>query len=277
MYLFQDDEIDTDKLIIAWLCHKNLPLKFFDDDFTQHFFSTIKKKNLDLPKRNATTDKLHSEFKAMKENTRHFLAANESKFSFTFDGWTAANFSSFYGITIHLIVEDWFLVSFGLDLVPAEGKHTGIDMAYFFYNTAKEFGIEHKIQGITVDNANVNDTFITNLQEILAKQDIFLDVEDMHFRCMDHIINLGVQAMLKSVSEKYAETQGNAENDEETEDAEDLDFEDDEKFPDDEESLESSMTLNNIFQKVRSTSKIIRRSGQLRIMLKGYCEMKGIV
>lgn len=47
--------------------------------------------------------------------------------------------------------------------------------------------------GITVDNASANTTFIECLGEILNKP----DVEDLHFRCLSHILNLGVQDMLK--------------------------------------------------------------------------------
>lgn len=55
--------------------------------------------------------------------------------------------------------------------------------------------ILEKVQGITVDNASANTSF---LQHLSTKIENF-DFENQHFRCIAHIMNLGVQDMLKEL------------------------------------------------------------------------------
>lgn len=213
---------------------------------------------------------MHAEYQEMKKNAIDFLNDNDSNFSFTVDGWTAANMSSFCGITIHFIDILWNLISFALNLVPINGKHRGSDTADFVYNTLKTFGVEKKIQGITCDNARVNDTFMEKLQEKLKEDGIFVDIHDKHFKCLDHVINLGVQAILVNISEKYVETRRGEEY-LDLEDNDDQNYDDE----DDEDEVFENGDLRDIFLRIRQTCKKIRKSGQLRIYLKGFCEMKG--
>lgn len=70
----------------------------------------------------------------MKDNLKKILNKNESKFSFTIDGWTAPNFKSYYRVTIHFIDNNWKFQSLALDFIPSNGKHTRKDIAFFKYN-----------------------------------------------------------------------------------------------------------------------------------------------
>jgi len=58
---------------------------------TQKFFRRINP-TINLPKRNAMKEKVMNEYYKMKNNLKKILNENESKFSFTIDGWTAPNF-----------------------------------------------------------------------------------------------------------------------------------------------------------------------------------------
>ncbi|KAL7292484.1 hypothetical protein TKK_0014060 [Trichogramma kaykai] len=59
------------------------------------------------------------------------------------------------------------------------------------------FLIANKIIGITADNASANSKFITELSKLIIDIDGDFDVEDQHFRCLAHVLNLGVQDTLK--------------------------------------------------------------------------------
>lgn len=84
-----------------------------------------------------------------------------------------------------------------LDFIPSKGKHTGKDIANFFYDSLKKIRILRKIQGITADNASVNTTFMEKLENKFSKSGtLTFDAEDQHFRCFCHIINLAVQDVL---------------------------------------------------------------------------------
>lgn len=74
---------------------------------------------------------------------------------------------------------------------------TGQDIAKVFLESLEHYGIERKIGGITVDNAANNTTFIKELKELLKKKNIDFDVEDSHFKCFPHILNLCVQDVLQ--------------------------------------------------------------------------------
>lgn len=107
-------------------------------------------------------------FALMKENVKRILKDNRSKFSFNIDAWIARNGKSFYGITVHFIDNNWNFQSFALDLVACEGEHSGTAIAKIFFATLKEYGIENKVGGITVDNASANTTFMTELKRLMA-------------------------------------------------------------------------------------------------------------
>ncbi|CAD6203838.1 GSCOCG00009824001-RA-CDS, partial [Cotesia congregata] len=125
--------------------------------------------------------------------------------SFIIDGWTSIANRSFYGITIHFIDNDWKYQSMVLDFVASHGKHTGKDIAQVFYKCIKEFELEGKIQGITVDNASANTKFMIELQNLLPN----FDAENQHFRCMAHVLNLGVQDLMKTLSLNTYNDNGN--------------------------------------------------------------------
>lgn len=196
-------------MLVSWLAYKRLPFTFFDDDMTQNFFRRINP-NIHMPKRNSMKEKVMDEYYKMKVNLKKILNENDSKFSFTIDGWTAPNFQSYYGITIHFIDNNWKFQSLTLDFVPSNGKHSGKDIANFFLSIIKDYGIQKKVQGITLDNAAANTTFIQELSVLMNNEHIVFDIEDQHFRCFAHIINLAVQDVLKLINVDIKQDQNNS-------------------------------------------------------------------
>lgn len=91
-----------------------------------------------------------------------------SKLSFTVDRWTCISGRSYYGITCH----SWQLQSITLDFEPSPGKHTGTGIARTFYNCLIEKQLTNKIQGITVDNALANTTFIEELKVLIPQWNV---------------------------------------------------------------------------------------------------------
>ena len=182
------------------------------------------------------------------------------------------------GITIHFIDENWEYHSLVLDLVPSNGKHAGTDIAALFFNILKEYGIQEKVQGITMDNASANTTFMQELGVLMKKEKINFDVNDKHFRCFAHIANLGVQNMLKLINIGPAKDNGASyfsESIVETilnDDIENENFSDNDSSILDTNNEDESQIFSNIITKVRSISKKIRYSEQLSNRLKLFCE-----
>lgn len=218
------DQNKFEEMAADWIAVKYLPLHFFDDKRTQELFAYLRPE-VKLPKRNTLRVKVIKRFNQLKTAVMSILQKNPSKLSFTIDAWTSVANKSFYGITVHYIDSNWKLQSIVLDFVPSRGHHTGEDIARIFYTSLLEYGLDvTRIQGITVDNAAANSTFMVELSKFV-NADLF-DPEDQHFRCIAHILNLAVQDALNLLKvngienpdlEEYFESGENGDESEEEE------------------------------------------------------------
>lgn len=105
-------------------------------------------KDLHYPRRNALGDIIIPHFDSMRENLKGILDNIDSNLAFTIDAWWAMSKSSFYGITVHFLDGAWNLVSTISDVVPADGRQTGRDIAEIFHNAVEFYGLSGKISGI---------------------------------------------------------------------------------------------------------------------------------
>lgn len=140
-----------------------------------------------------------------------------------------------------------------MDFVPSHGKHTGKDIAKIFFESVRSYGIENKIQGITVDNASANTKFMEELHVLMAADDIIFDLDTQHFRCFAHILHLGVQDIVKNVR-----LPNNHEYEDVSEDETDVDG----------DNLDGD---KNCVTKLRNLFKMLKRS-QLQNKLQNCCE-----
>lgn len=70
-------------------------------------------------------------------------------------------------------------------------------MARIFLDGLKEFDLQKKIQGISVDNFGVNITSMVHIELLLKNENITSSTIDQHFKCIAHVWKLGVQDLLK--------------------------------------------------------------------------------
>lgn len=257
------------------MAKKKLALSFFDDDETQNFFHILNP-NISVPRRNCARRMVMEHFHMQRVTVKKILNNNCSKFSFTVDGWTSMNFRSYYGVTIHFIDDNWQLQSLALDFIPSCGRHCGKDIAEVFFKCIKEYGLENKIQGITLDNAAANTTFMSELNILMAENDLSFDNINQHFRCFAHILNLGVQDIMKMLKVDFLESESDildsliskAENiDDEKLNHDDLD--EDELF----EITSNDFSPSSAICKLRSTFIKIRKSEQLQNKLNDFCNI----
>lgn len=258
MLIFQQEKGATNEEIedalVKWAVCKYLPFNFFDDEETRNLFTLINP-NITIPKKDAMRDKILTKFQEMQQNIKKYLSTITSKFSFTVDGWTSIINKSFYGITIHFIDEEFHLQSLVLDFVPSHGKHTGKAIADLFFKTVRFYGIENKIQGITVDNASANNSFLSELELILNEQNLEFNSCTQHFKCFSHVLNLGVQDALKVL--KFEPNTSNSDLS-----GSDSDYTDEEEH--------ENLTMTSI-SKLRYIFKKIKKSEQLDLKLQSAC------
>ena len=81
-----------------------------------------------------------------------------------------------------------------MSFVHIPPPHRGVEIASSIFKSAKEWGIEHKIYSISVDNASNNDVAIRILRDDISRsKKLLCDGKLFHVRCCAHILNLVVQ------------------------------------------------------------------------------------
>ncbi|XP_057522450.1 zinc finger BED domain-containing protein RICESLEEPER 1-like [Amaranthus tricolor] len=119
----------------------------------------------------------------------------------TADNWKSEHTDDEYMcITAHWVDANWKLqkriIKFGALTPPFDGISLADEVALCL----SEWKIDHKVLSFTVDNASYNDCMITFLKNHLdRKNSLYFDGQFFHLRCGCHIINLVVQAGLKSI------------------------------------------------------------------------------
>ena len=130
------------------------------------------------------------------------------------------------------------------------GSHTGELLAQEVLNALNDFDLAEKLFCITTDNASNNGKLMKCLRKLLRIQGIKWSAQKNHISCMNHVLNLAVQAFLKKIKALAPEVdketmwmEKNAQSDESSEEDEDRDdkevYHDDEEIELDEDGEES--------------------------------------
>lgn len=247
-------------MLVHLVIKKYLPFNFFDDEDTQNVFHYLRRE-AEIPKRMQMKSIIVKRFEETQKVVFAILRENTSKLSFTIDGWTSINGKSYYGITGHFLSEDWVLHSLVIDFVASQGSHTGKAIADLFYTVLEENGLTEKFQGITVDNAASNTTFVNQLAILINdKFKTNLNPLDIHFLCWAHVLNLAAQDFIRSLD---------VDNDVEESDVDDCEQEVD--CGENEEFEETQACDKKAMWKIRTLFKKLKFSEQLRLKLENCC------
>lgn len=106
----------------------------------------------------------------------------------------------FPAITAHWIDDEWNLRHTLLEFVEFESPHTGSNMAQLVVQTLEFYSLVNKLFCVTTDNASNNDTMVEELSDALWQRGVNWDATTHHIRCLAHIINLVVQALVQSLN-----------------------------------------------------------------------------
>jgi hypothetical protein len=171
------------------------------------------------------------------------------------------------------------------------GSHTGALLAQKVLDALNDFDLAEKLFCITTDNASNNYKLMKCLRKLLKRQGIVWSAQRNHVNCMNHVLNLAVQAFLKKIKvlapaidedivwmEKDDERDQNSDEEEEEEEQDTIDEEGDEDenisekgdVLELEEDLENDPFFEDNFQttmkKLRGTGKVTNpmdRSAQI--------------
>ena len=135
-----------------------------------------------------------------KEKVKKMLQAAPGRVSLTSDLWSSMITDGYLSLTAHFIDKHWNLKKRLLNYTIMPPPHTGVNLCEKIYELLCEWGIEHKVFAMTLDNASSNICFINLLISQLNIRNLLVsDGEYMHIRCCAHILNLVVQKDLKDI------------------------------------------------------------------------------
>ena len=122
------------------------------------------------------------------------IARSLSKIYLSFDTWSSLNDLSLLGVVSHWINEHGEPTNALLGLRPLEG-HCGVDIAPVLYSIILTFNIKGRLGAFIIDNTNNNDTAFRVLRDLLLPT-ASIDPKEGRLRCLGHMINLVVKALL---------------------------------------------------------------------------------
>ncbi|KAJ8453438.1 hypothetical protein ONZ45_g19719 [Pleurotus djamor] len=205
-------------LVMRWMVADDQSMNVLDcQEFRDvlAYLGADKITNGDIPHRTKITIDILHEFEAEQQRLREEMERAIGRVSFTSDIWSDPNLDGYMGVTAHYIVRnirdnhlEWksHLIAFQI----IEGDHTGVNIANHFLTILDKYGITHKLGQITLDNASNNNTFLEELEVLLAERDIPFDHEGNRIRCFPHVVNLACDAFLDSIKKDAMPSDGNA-------------------------------------------------------------------
>lgn len=157
-------------------------------------------------------------------------------------------------ITAHWIDAEFVLNEALLTFQQIKGSHTGIHLAEVVYDALDRYSLCNNLFCITSDNASNNDRMYVELATLLfERQGVEWDECAMHVRCMNHTINLAVQAFLKDL--KVLQVR-NRSSDDTADDNYNSDPEDGEEDIGDDEEFDEEAMFTTTLSKLHSIAKV---------------------
>ncbi|PIL26246.1 hypothetical protein GSI_12002 [Ganoderma sinense ZZ0214-1] len=182
----QHNRTETRVEIVRWVCESLRAFRIVEDPGFKVLMKTGRP-GYYLPSASTVARDVTEVFQRTRSRIAKMLQEHEGALHFATDAWTSPNHRAFVAVTVHF-EQQGKPICFLLDIVEVACSHTGINLAAAFTKILKEFGIEHKIKGVTCDNASNNDTMIEALgtEENLPA----FDGVAAHVRCFLHILNI---------------------------------------------------------------------------------------
>ena len=188
-----------EEYLVDWIVLNDQPFTVVE---SESFIKLLKllKHNLKIVSADTIRRRILAKFDEKSKERKQIYQDLDCKVSFTTDCWTSPNTIAFMGVTAHYIDEDWNLKMYTLDFKHLPGTHSGSVLRSTFESILRDFCLENKTLGITLDNASNNDSFIEELS--FGSGTSFKSFH--HIRCFAHVLNLGVQAALDILKDEFA-------------------------------------------------------------------------
>ncbi|XP_026428804.1 zinc finger BED domain-containing protein RICESLEEPER 2-like [Papaver somniferum] len=132
--------------------------------------------------------------KTRKEGIRNILKPAPGRMCLTSDMWTSVTTTGYISLTMHFLDQNWELKKYLLNFCELPPPHTGENLSAKLFAIIENWGIEHKVSNITLDNAANNGVCARIMQSrLVAKKILFNKGKYFHVRCCAHILDLIVK------------------------------------------------------------------------------------
>ncbi|KAG2680595.1 hypothetical protein I3760_11G105700 [Carya illinoinensis] len=193
------DTSEYRQLLIAAIVKHELPFRFVEYSGVRSLLQYLRP-DVPIISRNTAKADLVKMYHREKKRIRCFLNDSPGRISLTSDLWTSITTDGYMCITAHFLDKKWVLQKRVLNFSFMPPPHNGISLSEKIYNLLCEWGIQHKIFVLTLDNASSNDVSVELLRtQLNIKKALVCDGEFFHLRCCAHILNLVVQDGLKEI------------------------------------------------------------------------------
>jgi hypothetical protein len=154
----------------------SLPLSIVENESFNKFMQDVDPKYKVINRRDITRSHLPAAHAKCVKKIQE-ICAQASNVSLTLDIWTDRRMRSYFGVTMHTVIDDKFR-SFLLSFERLEGKHSADKLASEFDRVIQLYGLEKKLVRIVTDNASNN---------LAAFDEMILPGFDEYFNDIDEI------------------------------------------------------------------------------------------
>lgn len=185
--------------MLKWIILDDQPFTAVQHKAFLNLLGTLNPEASSVSDKTIKRDMMKAFLSELEKNKSHLNAA-PGKILFTIDGWSSKNVLSFLAIRAHFINIEWKYESTLLDFIEVD-SHKGIDLKETFVNCLKRYGIVlSKVMAITMDNVESNSTFMEHMKIYGIEVQTNFSSYGNRVRCLAHVLNLGVQDIMTSLS-----------------------------------------------------------------------------
>ena len=205
------------ELLLSFVVSNNLSLRIIESYSYRQLIQFLSPTTLSISSRTLHRElqRQFSYHRGVLQVELHSHILKGGRISITTDAWSARNYTEYAAVTVHWINEKWEQKSKLLDVIHLqEPIHSGEYLAQELAAVTDSMEITGAIFTCTRDNASANTVMLAEYEKLAGEhqtstqQPWTFTVKEGDVRCIAHIINLAVQAALKSLkADPDAETE----------------------------------------------------------------------
>jgi hypothetical protein len=204
------------ELLVKWVSDSDIPFSVVENKHFRDLLSIVNPMQTDdlLPRSHATTRNwLKTQYNLYFDALKAEITATPNPIHISFDGWSSPGTAAFFAVVAHYFNAAGEFNTRLLALPRIKGTHNGENLANGVVEVVERFGFRAKLGVFQADNAENNDTCVTELLRYfnphLSTSQLDLIQSLKRVRCVGHILNLVARAFLdgenKEVIRKLAE------------------------------------------------------------------------